>query len=177
MLLMVVVTLLSCSKNKPKIGDLYKGGYVFKVNFWSGGLCAATKDFKTGVEWGCYSQLIDGANGEDVGDGEENSKDILGGCSDALTAATVCDVLVSEDQDDWYLPSIDELSLLWHSRFNVNKSLSTIMGSTVLPIYASYWSSNEYISYLYAISFNFIDGNIGSPSKNSAYWVRAVRAF
>lgn len=32
---------------------------------------------------------------------------------------------------DWYLPSIDELSLLWHNRYHVNKTARTI-GSTLL---------------------------------------------
>jgi hypothetical protein len=169
MLLMVVVSFLSCSKNKPKIGDLYKGGYVFKVNFWGGGLCAATKDFKTGVEWGCYSQLIDGANGEDVGDGEQNSKDILGGCSDALTAATVCDVLVSEDQDDWYLPSIGELELMYnelHAKGIGNFS------------YTNYWSSTQNFS-LGAWNLNFGSGqrDNSKAKKDASCRVRAIRSF
>src|SRR5690554_6490429 len=43
---------------------------------------------------------------------------------------------------DWYLPSIDELSILWHNRFHANNALNaggfTLLSNTVL-----YWSSTE----------------------------------
>ncbi|MDD2636353.1 MAG: hypothetical protein PHW82_12755 [Bacteroidales bacterium] len=44
--------------------------------------------------------------------------------------------------DGWYLPSIDELSILWHSRGVVNKTAREI-GSTLLSSTEVYWSSTE----------------------------------
>ena len=41
----------------------------------------------------------------------------------------------------WYLPSIDELGLLWHSRFHVNKVLRSKGYSLLVP--SKYWSSTE----------------------------------
>lgn len=76
---------------------------------------------------------------------------------------------------DWYLPSIDELSLLWHNRFHVNKTARAI-GSTLLSTSAYYWSSTEYDA-TYAFHFGFRRGYAYSNHKTTTYSVRAVRAF
>lgn len=76
---------------------------------------------------------------------------------------------------DWYLPSIDELSLLWHNRFHVNKTARAI-GSTLLSTSAYYWSSTE-DSATYAFGFYFDGGYVYGSGKANAYSVRAVRAF
>lgn len=76
---------------------------------------------------------------------------------------------------DWYLPSIDELSLLWHNRFHVNKTARAI-GSTLLSTSATYWSSTEYNATV-AFNFYFSDGNASNNYKTRTYSVRAVRAF
>ncbi|MBW7845558.1 MAG: DUF1566 domain-containing protein, partial [Bacteroidia bacterium] len=77
---------------------------------------------------------------------------------------------------DWYIPSIDELSILWHNRFHVNKTLRA-GGNTLLVYNAYYWSSTEYNA-TYAFSFHFGNGNATSASyKTNTYSVRAVRAF
>ena len=81
---------------------------------------------------------------------------------------------------DWYLPSVDELSLLWHNRYLVNKALNAIAGATILRNDRSgyYWSSNEYEnSSTTARFFWFPEGAIRSASKINARLVRAVRAF
>src|SRR5690606_538474 len=76
---------------------------------------------------------------------------------------------------DWYLPSIDELSILWHNRFHVNNALNA--GSfTLLSNYAYYWSSTE-VDAGHAYTFGFGDGYSYWYSKVSTYSVRAVRAF
>ena len=77
---------------------------------------------------------------------------------------------------DWYLPSIDELSLLWHNRYFANKALSTIGGATVLSNTANYWSSTE-TSPPNAFYFYFNDGSASNGYKGGTYSVRAVRAF
>ena len=87
--------------------------------------------------------------------------------------------------DDWYLPAIDELSLLWQNRFNVNRTLSgyssfgSISGATQIgsDFNAGYWSSTEYDSNN-AWNFNFLYGTTNNdPSKDEAWYVRAVRKF
>src|SRR5690554_999748 len=76
---------------------------------------------------------------------------------------------------DWYLPSIDELSILWHNRFHANNALNaggfTLLSNTVL-----YWSSTE-DSATDALCFLFNRGYSSSYAKPYTYSVRAVRAF
>lgn len=76
---------------------------------------------------------------------------------------------------DWYLPSIDELSLLWHNRFHVNKTARAI-GSTLLSNSAYYWSSAEY-NFNYAWGQYFGNGGQDYGNKSGTFRVRAVRAF
>ena len=75
---------------------------------------------------------------------------------------------------DWYLPSIDELSILWHNRFHANKGLNDA-GATLLSNYF-YWSSTE-DGGDYAWGFDFYNGDAYSLNKGYAGHVRAVRAF
>jgi len=90
-------------------------------------------------------------------------------------AATYVNGLTDGGFTDWYLPSIDELSLLWHSRFTTNKALND--GSfTLLSNTANYWSSTE-LNATYAFSFYFYSGNANTNFKTNTYSVRAVRAF
>jgi hypothetical protein len=92
------------------------------------------------------------------------------------SAAKLCLDLVEGGFDDWYLPSIDELSLLWHSRFNVNKTLYTIVRSKQLSSLEGYWSSSENGS-TNAWFFAFNTGRPSNGTKTDKYFVRAVRTF
>jgi len=74
----------------------------------------------------------------------------------------------------WYLPSIDELSLLWHNRFHVNNSSAS--GLTLLTSTAYYWSSTEYHATI-AFTFDFNYGHTNDSGKANSYSVRGVRAF
>jgi len=75
---------------------------------------------------------------------------------------------------DWYLPSIDELILLWQNRFHVNKTARAI-GSTLLTNF-QYWSSTE-TNDSYAFYFYFYIGGTDTSNKSNIYRVRAVQAF
>jgi hypothetical protein len=74
----------------------------------------------------------------------------------------------------WYLPSIDELALLYYNRFTTNKALRT--GGFTLLSTSDYWSSTEN-SALGAYNFSFTNAYSPSSYKYSTYSVRAVRAF
>ena len=125
------------------------------------------EQYYSNVNWRICSKQLGGLS---------NSNAIVGQAGHTNSAASLCLNSTNGGQSDWYLPSIDELSLLWHSRFNVNKSLSAIGGATVLPISASYWSSTEG-GYDAAWFFDFYNGNAYGSNKNYAGYVRAVRAF
>jgi hypothetical protein len=75
----------------------------------------------------------------------------------------------------WYLPSIDELGLLYNNRYSVQKALR-VGGSTLLSNTATYWSSTEYGA-TRAYNFYFLNGYAANNLKTSTSTVRGVRAF
>jgi hypothetical protein len=155
------------------IGEEYGGGVIFHL--WRDaqgvehGLIVDKTDLSTSQFWSLVSI---GVTAQSSWDGLSNSNAIMGQAGSA-SAAALCLNSINGGQSDWYLPSIDELSLLLRNRYNVNKSLSMILGATVLPLSAYYWSSSEsdYGGAWGFASFAFTS-NGGDP-----YYVRAVRAF
>ena len=85
------------------------------------------------------------------------------------------DWVISNFSTEWYLPSIDELSILWHNRFHVNKALNDA-SATLLSSTFFYWSSTENYATV-TFSFDFWVGHATDLSKASFAGVRAVRAF
>jgi hypothetical protein len=75
----------------------------------------------------------------------------------------------------WYLPAIDELEILYYSRFTTNKALRS-GGFTLLSTTALYWSSTEANS-TDAFDFDFTFAYSGFIDKNNTYSIRAIRAF
>jgi hypothetical protein len=163
------------------IGEEFGGGVIFHL--WKDnagiehGLIVDKTDLSTTQVWSNIGVGLIGSLAQSNWDGLSNSNAIVSQAGHTSSAAALCLNSTNGAQSDWYLPSIDELSLLWHSRFNVNKSLSTIGGASVLPISAHYWSSTEY-DVAYAWHFYFGNGS-ASPNAIKYYtnYVRAVRAF
>jgi hypothetical protein len=78
---------------------------------------------------------------------------------------------------DWYLPSIDELNLLWDNRYSANKALRAIVGADLLSNTDNYWSSTESTD-AKAYFFNFFNGNTFTNFKTTtSYSGRAIRSF
>jgi len=148
------------------------GGLIFyvKEGGYSDGwmyLEAAPSDQSTGAEWGCYGTLIPGADGTAVGTGKQNTIDIEAGCATAGTAADICANLSLGGYSDWFLPSKDELNLMY-----TNLKVAGVGG------FADdyYWSSSENDAFRAWIQ-NFFNGNQPNLNKLNTYRVRAVRAF
>ena len=75
----------------------------------------------------------------------------------------------------WYLPSVDELGLLYYNRYSAQKGLRA-GGNTLLSSTAWYWSSNEY-SAIRSQLFSFLYAYAGYDYKYLTATVRGVRAF
>ena len=160
------------------IGDNYQGGIIFYI-FQSGdtgyvvgethGLIAAPGDQSATQGWGCPSTAISGADGTAIGTGNQNTIDIVAGCSTVNIAASVCANLVLNGYSDWFLPSKNEL-LLMYTNLKANN-----LGSFTSSFY---WSSSEYDA-THAWYCNFGWGAIGynEITKDPICAVRPARSF
>jgi len=145
-----------------------KGSYIGIIGspIWRY-LEAAPSDQSTSASWGCYGVLISGADGTVVGTGEQNTIDIEAGCTTFGTAADICANLSLGGYSDWFLPSLDELNLMYEKL--KLQGVGGFAGSV-------YWSSSESgAGGVWVMSFGS-DG-LGSIAKDSTLRVRAVRAF
>lgn len=165
------------------VGEKFGGGVIFHLwkdsSGFEHGLIVDKTDLNTAQVWSNIDNSSIGSSAQSSWDGLNNSGSIVSQAGHTSSASALCLNSTNGGQSDWYLPSVDELSLLWHSRFNVNKSLSTIGGATVLPYSYStayYWSSTEIDAYN-GWTFAFWTGNTIADSKFKMYYVRAVRAF
>lgn len=150
---------------KHAIGEEFGGGVVFYVDSTGEhGLIAATSDQKK-AKWYNGKFIETGAKGTAIGTGKQNTAAIVKAQATGEYAASICDGLVLNGFDDWYLPSKDELRLL--------KEKKGIVGG-FNGIF--YWSSTEESSH-YAWAQNFNNGLQNYGNKNSAPSVRAIRAF
>ena len=119
--------------------------------------------------WGCNGTSIPGANNQVTGTGAANTAAIVSGCAQANTAAKVTDTYVLNGYTDWYLPSRDELYLLYLQRALVNATIAKN------SYYQSSSQLNNSTTTNYIRTFNS-DNEYGNP-KGTAELVRAVRSF
>lgn len=98
-----------------KVGDVVPelGGIVFYVDS-SGkhGLVAAEMD-QGAFPWGCIDEVLTGASGEGIFQGEKNTRDAVTGCQEEGTSPRISANLALNGFEDWYLPSKDELNLMY----------------------------------------------------------------
>ena len=119
------------------------------------------------------NNILIGPSAQSTWDGSSNNTAIVNQVGATSGAAFLCDASTNGGQNDWYLPAIDELSLIWHNRFNINKTLSSVGGAGIIG-FDNYWSSTEDVA-TNASAFNFFFGSANNQLKASAYSVRAVR--
>src|SRR5690554_2218890 len=157
------------SSNDFYLGQDTLGGIVFYIYIGSDGNqhgLIVNKNESTAQWESSYTTI----NATRSWDGAYNT-----GLMTSSPASTYVNDLTDGGFTDWYLPSIDELSILWNNRFHANNALNT-GGFTLLSNTAFYWSSTEYNASS-AFSFLFNDGFAYSSAKSNIYTVRAVRAF
>lgn len=110
-------------------------------------------------------------DGTDDKYGDENTdiiSSILGQSSGgAHAAARFCKYMVFGGYSDWYLPSKQEIKLIYNAR----ASLSGLDTST----WANYWTSTEGTSMGSALGISMNSGTIGTGDKGSSYKLRCVR--
>lgn len=156
-----------------EIGDSYQGGIVFYLDGFGGGLISAPTDYPAEAVWGCSGTPISGADGTAIGTGAQNTIGIEAGCTTSGTAADICTNLTFGGYSDWFLPSKDELNLMW---LNIGQGNDLELGNVGGFVSDSYWSSTEE-DFTHAWFQYFANGSQNNVTKSGTQLVRAVRAF
>jgi hypothetical protein len=138
------------------VGEIWGGGIVYHVyrgaDGQEHGLILSLTDLylESDYGWGytmIWSNVFEeiGTSAQSSWNGLSNSNAIISQEGHIMSAAKMCLDLVSGGYDDWYLPSKDELFIMYGNRFDVNRSLAFIDGSMELTssTYGNYWTSNE----------------------------------
>lgn len=166
------------NNNAPKIGDYFGGGIVFYLdesNFH--GLIVSSENVRdSGSAWGCYCVDIKNTK-PDVGTGLNNTNEIINQCNSSGIAARLANDFVFEGFDDWYLPSKDELDLVYRNLHlkgigNFSKEIpywSSTQGSFgSCGIAGGAWTQN------FGTGEQFPDYKLGYSTTGA---VRAIRSF
>ncbi len=153
---------------KHKIGENYAGGIIFYVDErGEHGLVCAPIDQAKSIKWynRTFSKKMITRTG--IGKGSDNTKTIIESEGIGDYAAQLCFDLIFNGYSDWFLPSKDELNLMY-----INLKLKR--KGRFSNYY--YWSSSD--DEHQAWYQNFDDGTIGKTSYyGDLYSVRAIRFF
>lgn len=173
------------------IGDIGPaGGLIFYdkgsySNGWRYLEAAPASTEFTKKEWGIGCYFV--GTGTGIGSGQSNTTKIVTFLNNNLDdsygdvtyktdrAAYLCDALTVGGYSDWFLPSKDELNLMYQNLHNI---VIPVGGFADLGNW-TYWSSSEYSEYsdTYAWSQFFYNGSHQGQHKYFTNQVRGVRAF
>lgn len=186
--LISILFLLSCSDDGPtiempigneiienetieneiiEIGSNYQGGIIFFIDeTGQHGLIAAKEDQSITDPWWNHEFLITGA--VSLSDGKGNTKLIIQTQGNTgLYAAKLCSDYESEGYKDWFLPSKDQLNILYQ-----NKHLMEGFAEEL------YWSSTEYeIGSAWVQNFTTGEQHLDNTSDAANVHTRAIREF
>ncbi|MEI6047789.1 MAG: DUF1566 domain-containing protein [Bacteroidota bacterium] len=161
------------------LGEEFGGGIVFNiykdVNGVEKGLIVDYTQSSTSLQWSTTVTPTANTTATSTWNGDANTTALN---SAEYPAAYYAATLSSNGFSDWYLPSIDELNLLYNNRYHVNKAL-TIKGSGTLLGNGSYWSSTDYNASDFSMALLFFFGEASSYdyAKTLTEFVRVIRAF
>jgi len=179
-------------KNRVKIGDYAHGGIVFYVDkTGEHGLVAAEFDIPTPTgniwELGCAEmETTNFATGHEIGDGYQNTMDIINNdCQQVnnyndITGAQACIDFQSNGYTDWYIPSLDELTLIY---MNLVQTINTQNPPDDYTLYnfdrtGWYWSSTiKANSSSYGYMLVVTQGEFWHTWTSNPARIRPIRSF
>lgn len=160
-------------KLKHHIGEFFGGGIIFYLEpDGEHGLIASLSDIIDNVTWSLNSDSTEAIS---TFNGATNTEKIVSEQGEGNYAAFYCDTLTTGSYSDWYLPSADELFLLFKVTYVINKNLSNDGNEDSTPMGLSdYWTSSQCNA---NEAFKMTAGSIINTRKSSKASVRAIRAF
>jgi hypothetical protein len=189
------LTLTGCVKEEPAqleiaVGEVYEGGIVahifqpgepFYVLGETHGIIVAPTDQVFESQWGCQGNRVTGTSSE-LGRGRENTKKVVEWhdalpdyynnptqchpANDGTVAAKLAiEFRAATGQQDWFMPSLDEMNYLYDNRDKIG-------GFSV----EEYWSSCE-TNATAACVMSFVTGEQTSRNKSEYHRVRLIRFF
>ncbi len=176
------------------VGDFAQGGIIYWLDETGqhGLVCAKEDQGRVAWDWMDNGYHVHTrALGDGPFSGETNTTIIIAvrsalGFNDYVYAARICNELQitegGKTYGDWYLPSKEELNLMYQTRAIIDATATANGGIAFSDgAYHEYWSSTE-AGAADAWFQNFLDGTqedskTHGPSKNYGHAVRPIRAF
>jgi hypothetical protein len=116
------------------IGEHYQGGIIFFVDTTGQhGLIAASADQSAGIAWSNITNTLIGASAQSRTDGLGNTNAIIAQPGHTISAASICTSYSGGGYTDWYLPSLQELSMIYDQWY--------VISGIVVGV--QYWCSTE----------------------------------
>ena len=153
------------------VGELYGGGIIFYIDkTGQHGLIASLAGLTS--PWG--DKTIE-TSARSTYDGSANTATIIAAISSS-SAAQLCASYTGGGFSDWYMPSLDEMSLMDNVKYIINKTLTEDGDALTTPLADDYWTSTEY-STDQGWFFSFVKGGSDIWGKDTPFGLRPVRAF
>lgn len=168
LLIAATLTFTACAPGTYEIGDIGPSGVGIVFYVSDGGLHgleAAPEDQSAGAAWSNVTNTQLGTTLTAIGSGSANTEYIINQGGHTASAAQICNDYRENEEGDWFLPSKDELNLLY-----LNKAVVDGLDN------GGYWSSSE-ADAANAWQQDFFNGIQGESNKGLDFRVRAVRAF
>ena len=152
-------------------------GYVFMVDGTGlHGLLTQSYPAQTATDWGCPTSVV-GTTGTAIGTGLQNTTDIitdinLNACTSGIAPSyTFAPVWCTLYGTGYFLPSKDELNLMWTDRMT-----NGLDPGFVSAVPTTFWSSSE-VDATHAWSFDSATGTWTGELKTAAHNFWAIRSF
>ena len=155
-----------------EVGDYYQGGIIFYIDETGlSGFIASCNDLSDFQPWGCVGLSVFNSDNSAFGLGYSNSISITNNCSQSPNAAEQALSYEIDGYSDWFLPSADELYLVYEKI-----GQGSAIGNIANLASSAYWSSSE-DGNNNAWSLSFGSGNWYNHPKGQYWRARPIRSF